>query len=77
MEKKRIIEALTFDDVLLVPARADFSHPDIDTASRFTRQISLHTPFVSAAMDTVTEARLAITMAREGGIVIIPKGMRV
>ncbi len=68
-------ECLTFDDVLLVPASSDVLPNDVSTASRITRGISLNTPLVSAAMDSVTEAKMAITMAREGGIGIIHKNL--
>ena len=68
-------EALTFDDVLLVPARSDVLPKDVSLATQLTRGICLNIPLVSAAMDTVTESRLAITMALEGGIGIIHKNM--
>ena len=66
-------EALTFDDVLLQPAYSEILPRDVDLATRLTRDIALNIPLVSAAMDTVTEARLAITMAQEGGIGIDPQ----
>ena len=62
-----IIEGLTFDDVLLIPAHSDVLPREVDVSTRLTREITLHTPIVSAAMDTVTEADLAIAIAREGG----------
>ena len=68
-------EALTFDDVLLVPARSDVLPREVDLSTQLTRKIRLGLPVLSAAMDTVTEARLAITMAQEGGIGIIHKNM--
>src|SRR5262245_4158024 len=68
-------EALTFDDVLLVPAYSDVLPREVDLSTRLTRTIRLNLPFVSAAMDTVTEARLAITIAQEGGIGIVHKNM--
>ncbi len=68
-------EALTFDDVLLVPAYSEVLPRDVDLSTQLTRGIRLNLPLVSAAMDTVTEARLAITLAQEGGIGIIHKNM--
>ncbi len=68
-------EALTFDDVLLQPAYSDILPRDVSLKTRLTRDISLNIPLLSAAMDTVTEARLAIAMAQEGGIGIIHKNM--
>ena len=68
-------EALTFDDVLLVPAHSAVLPKDVDLATRLTRDIGLNIPLISAAMDTVTEARLAIAMALEGGIGIVHKNM--
>jgi IMP dehydrogenase len=70
-----IKKALTFDDVLLVPAYSQVLPRDTSLATRLTRDISLNIPLVSAAMDTVTEARLAIAMAQEGGIGIIHKNL--
>ncbi len=72
----RLLEkALTFDDVLLVPAHSNVMPRDVNLATRLTRDISLNIPLVSAAMDTVTEAPLAIALAQEGGIGIIHKNM--
>lgn len=68
-------KALTFDDVLLVPAYSDILPKDTSLKTRLTRNISLSIPLVSAAMDTVTEARLAIAMAQEGGIGIVHKNL--
>ena len=70
-----IQKALTFDDVLLVPAYSSVLPRDANLATQLTRSISLNTPLVSAAMDTVTEGRLAIAMAREGGIGIVHKNL--
>lgn len=70
-----IQEALTFDDVLLVPAHSTVLPREVDLKTWLTREIQLNIPLMSAAMDTVTEARLAITMAQEGGIGIIHKNM--
>jgi len=74
----RIIqEALTFDDVLLVPAHSQVLPKDVDLRTRITRDITLNIPLASAAMDTVTESRLAIAIAQEGGIGIVHKNMSV
>jgi IMP dehydrogenase len=70
-----LAEALTYDDVYLVPAHSSVLPRDVDTSTRLTRDIRLNIPVVSSAMDTVTEARLAITMAQTGGIGIIHKNM--
>ncbi|HSH83837.1 MAG TPA: IMP dehydrogenase [Guyparkeria sp.] len=70
-------EALTFDDVLLIPARSSVLPRDVSLVSRLTRNIEITIPLVSAAMDTVTEARLAIALAQEGGVGIIHKNMTV
>jgi len=72
---KIIADALTFDDVLLVPAYSDILPKDVDLSTRLTRSIRLNIPLVSAAMDTVTEARLAIAMAQLGGIGVIHKNL--
>jgi IMP dehydrogenase len=68
-------EALTFDDVLLVPAHSTVLPKDADLSTRLTREISLNIPLLSSAMDTVTEGRLAIAMAQEGGLGVIHKNM--
>lgn len=70
-------EALTFDDVLLVPGYSNVTAKDVDLKTRLTREITLNIPLLSAAMDTVTEARLAIALAQEGGIGIIHKSMTI
>jgi IMP dehydrogenase len=70
-------EALTFDDILLVPARSDVLPRDVDLSTQLTKRIRIGLPILSAAMDTVTEARLAITMAQEGGMGIIHKNMSI
>src|SRR5437899_12805122 len=77
MIDERLPEALTFDDVLLVPQKSDVLPSQVDVSTRLTKGISLKVPIVSAAMDTVTEARLAIALAQEGGIGIIHKNMPV
>jgi len=69
--------ALTFDDVLLLPAHSAVHPKDVSTSSRFTRAITLNVPFASAAMDTVTESEMAIVMARYGGIGVIHKNMSI
>src|SRR4051812_23593629 len=70
-------EGLTFDDVLLVPASSDILPRDTDVATQLTRSIRLNIPLLSAAMDTVTEARTAIAMAQEGGIGVIHRNLSV
>ena len=70
-------EGLTFDDVLLVPAESAVLPNDVSTVTRLTRTIALEIPVVSAAMDTVTEARLAIALAREGGIGVVHRNLSI
>ncbi len=71
------MEGLTFDDVLLIPAFSDVLPREVNLSTKFSRRITLNVPLVSAAMDTVTEARLAIAIAREGGIGVIHKNMSI
>jgi IMP dehydrogenase len=77
LERKFAKEGLTFDDVLLVPAESSVLPNDVSTATRLTARIELAIPIVSAAMDTVTEARLAIALAREGGIGILHRNLSI
>lgn len=74
---KIIGEGITFDDVLLLPARSDFVPAQADTRTRLTRNVTINIPLVSAAMDTVTEAALAIALAQEGGIGVIHKNLTI
>jgi IMP dehydrogenase len=77
LEEKFAKEGLAFDDVLLVPAESEVLPNDVSTGTRLTREIELAIPVVSAAMDTVTEARLAIALAREGGIGIVHRNLSI
>ncbi len=77
MENKIITDAVTFDDVLLLPARSDFLPIDSDTRTRLTRRIELNIPLLSAPMDTVTEAALSIALAQEGGLGVIHKNLTI
>src|SRR5579862_30016 len=70
-----ILEGLTFDDVLLVPGKSAVLPAEVDTQTHFTRKLKINVPLVSAAMDTVTESRLAIAMARQGGLGLIHRNM--
>ena len=73
----KIPEAVTFDDVLILPNRSDVIPSDVRTATFFSRRVALNIPFSSAAMDTVTESQMAIAIAREGGIGVIHKNMNI
>src|SRR5881394_1055802 len=77
LERKFSKEGLTFDDVLLQPAESHVLPNDVSTRTRLTRRIELSIPIVSAAMDTVTEARLAVALAREGGIGIVHRNLSI
>jgi IMP dehydrogenase len=75
MFEDKLRECLTFDDVMLIPAYSEVLPAEVDVKTRFTRSIDLNVPIVSAAMDSVTEARAAISMAREGGIGVVHKNL--
>ncbi|MDE7465950.1 MAG: IMP dehydrogenase [Muribaculaceae bacterium] len=77
IDEKVVLEGMTFDDVLLIPAYSEVTPNMVNLSGRFSRNIPLNIPFVSAAMDTVTEADLAIAIAREGGIGVIHKNMSI
>ncbi len=70
-------EGLTFDDVLLIPAYSEVLPSQVNTTTQLTKRIQLHAPLLSAAMDTVTEARLAIALAREGGMGVVHKNLSI
>ena len=72
-----VMDGLTFDDVLLIPAYSEVLPRNVDLTTKFSRNITLNIPMVSAAMDTVTEAKMAIAIAREGGIGVIHKNMTI
>ena len=72
---KIIKEGLTFDDVLLIPGKSDVLPSEVDISTNLTDGIRLNIPILSAAMDTITEARMAIAIAQEGGIGVIHKNM--
>lgn len=76
-QNKIVGEGLTYDDVLLVPAYSQVLPREVDITSKFTKNISINVPVVSAAMDTVTESKMAIAMAREGGIGVLHKNMTI
>lgn len=77
MQEYNVVEGLTFDDILLVPARSSVLPRDTDVSTRLTRDIKLNIPLLSAAMDTVTEAEMAIAMAGQGGMGVIHKNMSI
>ncbi len=74
---KVVMDGLTYDDVLLIPAYSEVLPKAVELSTRFSRNITLNIPFVTAAMDTVTEAQMAIAIAREGGIGVIHKNMSI
>ncbi|NLB38577.1 MAG: IMP dehydrogenase, partial [Clostridiales bacterium] len=74
---KTIREGLTFDDVLLLPRKSEVLPKDVDLSVQLTPKVRLNIPLLSAAMDTVTDSRMGIAMAREGGLGIIHKSMRI
>lgn len=76
-QNKILGEGLTYDDVLLVPAFSEILPREVRIKTKFTRNISINVPIVSAAMDTVTESRMAIAMAQEGGIGVLHKNMSI
>ena len=70
-------EGLTFDDVLLVPAESDVLPRDVDVSTYLTKNIKLNIPLISSGMDTVTESKMAIAIAREGGLGVIHKNLTI
>src|SRR3982074_2823768 len=77
MMDSSISEGLTFDDVLLLPGRSSVLPTEVDTTTNFARKLKVNIPLASAAMDTVTESRLAIAIARQGGIGIVDRNMTI
>src|SRR6056300_19566 len=76
-QNKILGEGLTYDDVLLVPAYSEVLPREVNIQSKFTRNITINVPIISAAMDTVTESKMAIAMAQEGGIGVLHKNMTI
>ena len=76
-ESKFAKESLTFDDVLLIPAQSDILPKDVDLSVQLSDKVKLNIPVISAGMDTVTESKMAIAMARQGGLGVIHKNMGV
>ena len=76
-QNKIVGEALTYDDVLLIPAYSKTLPRDVEIKTKFSKNISLNIPIVSAAMDTVTESRMAIAIAQEGGLGVLHKNMSI
>ena len=76
-DDKFVKEGLTFDDVLLIPAESAVLPRDVSVKTKLTKNINLNIPIISSGMDTVTEARMAIAMAREGGLGVIHKNMSI
>ena len=76
-QEKFVKEGLTFDDVLLIPGESNVQPKEVDVSTWLTKKIRLNTPLITAAMDTVTEARMAIAISREGGVGIIHKNMTI
>src|SRR5574344_1715423 len=74
---KIVMDGLTYDDVLLIPAYSEVLPKEVELKTKFSRNITLNLPFVTAAMDTVTESSMAIAIAREGGIGVIHKNMSI
>ena len=77
IDDKIVMDGLTFDDVLLIPAYSEVLPKMVELRTHFSRNIELNVPFVTAAMDTVTESQMAIAIAREGGIGVIHKNMSI